>query len=742
MKKYIKGIYRRSIFESPRGYIVGLFRLTDTNDEELFDYLNKTITFTGYFHELKKEEHYLFYGEFIEHSKYGKQYQVDEYEHLKPEDKDGIIEFLSSDLFPGIGIKMAANIVNTLGKETLDAILENPSCLDLVPKLSQKSKEKIVSQLKEYEGSHRIIVQLTELGFSMKDATLIYNQYKGNSLLKIEENLYSISDDIEEITFSKLDSLHEKLKIPEDDFERIKACIIYMMKELCFSQGDTYLVEEEIKNKVIFYCRVEISEEEFKEAFHSLCCDNKIVIEDEKYYLKNLYDAEKYVASRLVSLALLETNREEKIKKQIEKLEKENHLHYNFQQKEAIEKALTNNITVITGGPGTGKTTIIKAICEIYQMMNHYDIDQLLSHLALLAPTGRASKRMSESTLLPASTIHRFLKWNKEDNRFLVNEYHKDDSTFLIIDEVSMIDLELLQHLLKGLHDTTRIVLVGDYHQLPSVGSGNVLKELIESDIIDVVHLDQLYRQSEDSYIPVLASEVKEQSLGNFLEKKEDFLFLECDKDNIVSSIKKMCRQILQKGYDYRKFQVMAPMYGGINGIDHLNQELQEVFNPKESSKKEISYGDVIFRENDKILQLINMPEENVFNGDIGIIEKIVLSSESESKKNEIYVNFDGNLVKYFPKDFSKIKHGYIISIHKSQGSEFDLVLLPICMSYKRMLYRKLIYTGITRAKKKLILVGEAQAFLYSVSNNQEMIRKTSLKEKMLYFLYNNEVPM
>lgn len=742
MKKYIKGIFRRSIFKSDKGYVIGIFRVIDTNDSELEDYINKTITFTGYFHELKEEDNYLFFGELIDHNKYGKQYQVSEYEHIKPEDKDGIIEFLSSDLFPGIGIKVATNIVNTLGKDTLDQILENPSVLDLVPKLSQKAKEKIIQNLSDYESSHKIIVSLTEIGFSMKEATLIYSKYKGNSLLKIEENIYDLIEDIDEIHFSKVDSLRENLNILDDSDIRVKACIIHAMKDLCFKQGDTYLHYDEIKKSVCLYCRLEIEDEVFCEYMTSLVYQKKIVIENEKYYLISMYVAERYVADRFVCLATKERKEISNFNRHIEMLEKEKNISYNLQQKEAIKKALNNNLVIITGGPGTGKTTIINAIVNLYQKIYKLDTDTLINELALLAPTGRASKRMSESTLLPAYTIHRFLKWNKEDNSFMINEQNKDESRLIIIDEVSMIDLELMQHLLRGLNDDIKLVIVGDYNQLPCVGSGNILKDMIESDIIDVVSLDMLYRQSEDSYIPVLAQEVKDNELGDFLMKKEDFLFLECSKEKMVESIKRMSEQVLEKGYDYKRVQLMAPMYGGLNGIDNLNRELQSVFNPKEDDKKEIHYGDVIFREQDKILQLVNMPDENVFNGDIGIIEKIVFSSQSDSKKNEIYVNYDGNIVKYTPKDFIKIKHGYIISIHKSQGSEFELVIIPLCMSYYRMLYRKLIYTAITRAKKKLILVGEPKAFIYSVENENNMVRKTSLKEKMLYFLYNNGIPM
>ena len=263
----------------------------------------------------------------------------------------------------------------------------------------------------------------------------------------------------------------------------------------------------------------------------------------------------------------------------------------------------------------------------------------------------------------------------------------------IIIDETSMIDINLLGSLFKGLTDNIKLVLVGDDNQLPSVGPGQVLKDLINSELIPTIKLNTLYRQKEDSYINKLAEEIRNNELSEtFIDKKSDYQFLECDSINIKPSLENICNQLKEKKYTYKKFQIMAPMYAGIVGIDSLNKTLQEVFNPKEKNKKEIESGDVIFRENDKILQLVNMPDDNVFNGDIGIIEKIIPASVSESKKNEIYVDYDGNIVKYLPKDFNKIKHGYIISIHKSQGSEFDTVILPISKYYKRMLYKKLIY--------------------------------------------------
>ena len=735
MKKYIKGKYKRSIFKSNNGYVIGLIKIKETNDDSLLDYVNKTMTFTGYFIDLNEEDDYIFYGNMIEHPKYGIQYQVDESERIKPEDKDGIVEFLSSDLFPGVGEKLAIRIVDTLGEDTLDKILEDKDNLKIVPKINNKKIDLIYDILTKYEESHKIVIYLTELGFNMKDALNIYNRYKSLVIPTIENNIYDIIDD--GISFKKVDEISSKLNYEYDDIRRIKACIIYCMQNMTFELGDTYLEYDNIKQTTINYLKFDIKDEDFINFLDELRYEGKIVLEENLNYLKEYYDDEEYIVSKIKKLLDKKIDSYDNFATKLDQLESLYNIKYNTKQKLAIEKALTNNILIINGGPGTGKTTIIKAIVSMYQEVNNISYDNLVEEVKLLAPTGRASKRMSEATNMPAFTIHRFLRWDKESNSFNIDEYNKDFSKLIIVDEVSMIDLNLLASLFRGLTDDIKIVLVGDYNQLPSVGAGNVLKDLIESDIIDVIELDTLYRQSEDSYIYKLASEIKNNEVTNYLQTKDDYTFLECNSYSIKENLKNLCFKLIEKGYDYKKVQIMAPMYIGVNGINSLNKTLQEVFNPKDSKKQEISYGDVIFREKDKVLQLENMVDENVFNGDIGIIDYIIPASKSESKKNEVYVNYDGIIVKYLPQDLIKIKHAYIISIHKSQGSEFDMVIIPMSMDYRRMLYRKLIYTAITRAKSKLILIGDAQAFLYSVSNNNERIRNTNLKNK-LSNMYNN----
>ena len=737
MDSYIKGNFRKSIFKSDKGYVIGLFKVRETNDDILEEYVNQTITFTGYFHELNEDDTYILYGEAVNHPRYGFQFQTNRYERMKPTGKDAIVEFLSSDLFPGVGEKLAKSIADTLGDNAIDKILEDESCLYLIPKLTENKIKKIVNILKKYEESHQTIARLIDLGFSMREALSIYNEYKTNTMKIIDNNIYQISYNLSDISFLKIDKAGYLLDIDSADDRRVKAATLYVMKNLIYQNGDSYLSKEVIVSNVNKFLNIDYNN--YDEVFKKLEEMDYIVIDGDDYYLEDIWNAEANIAERLYDMASKPLKKYKNLDNLLSELEKINDIKYNDEQKKAIVKALENNILIITGGPGTGKTTIIKAITELYQHVNKLDYDEFTEHLALLAPTGRASKRMSESTFLPASTIHRFLKWNKETLEFMVNEENKSDVDLVIVDEVSMIDINLFDSLLKGLKRNVKLILVGDYDQLPSVGPGNLLKDLICSDAIDVVHLKHLYRQGEDSYIISLAYEIKDGILSeNYLNSYNDYTFLKCSANHIKSNLKRLCEKVIDKGYDYKRLQILAPMYKGENGIDTLNKELQDVFNPASSEKREIKSGNIVFRENDKILQLVNMPDENVFNGDIGVIKYIKYGNTSKSKKDEIYVDFDGNLVKYTPKDFAKIKHGFIISIHKSQGSEFEMVIMPMTHSYRRMLYKKLVYTGVTRAKKKLILIGEPDAFALSVQNNHEYIRNSKLLEKIKYRFEKN----
>ena len=439
-----------------------------------------------------------------------------------------------------------------------------------------------------------------------------------------------------------------------------------------------------------------------------------------------MYHAETYIVKRLRSLANEQVKTNNDLDEKINEIESFLEIKYNKDQIKAIKESYINNFLIITGGPGTGKTTIMKAITELYRQENKYSYDKLKDRLVLLAPTGRAAKRMSEATLLPASTIHRFLRWNKESNKFQVNEYNKSNAEFVIIDESSMIDTYLMDSLLRGLHSNCKIIMVGDDKQLPSVGPGQVLHDLIDSDMLPVVELKELYRQGKDSNIISLAYDIRKKEINeSIFNVSDDLTFIKCNDEEVISNICEISRTY--KDLSYKKFQILTPMYKGLNGIDNINNYVQEIFNPKDKNKKETKIGDTLFIEEDKVIQLTNMPDENVYNGDIGLIDMI-----KSNPNKEIRIDFDNNVVKYTPSNFNNFRLAYSISIHKSQGSEFDVVILPIVRSYNKMLYQKLVYTAVTRAKKKLFIIGDITALSIAVNNTKEDIRRTTIKDYLI----------
>ena len=531
--------------------------------------------------------------------------------------------------------------------------------------------------------------------------------------------------------FNKIDVIF-KSHHEEMDPVRLKACVIEAMRRISNNHGDTYYLVEEIKDALQKEFHLLLDEITFESIIYSLEEENKIVVEQDLYYLTEYYEAEANITNALYALHASNVTPFWRFDQELACLEEENHVHYNEDQRNAIKKALENKITIISGGPGTGKTTIINAIVKLYIKMHDFSPMEVLQNIALLAPTGRASKKMSSSTGLPAMTIHRFLKWNKDTGNFGVNEYHKAQENLIIVDEMSMIDVALFDALLKGIKSNVQLVMVGDTHQLPSVGPGLVLNDLIESDLFTFCPLERIYRQSENSYIPYLALEIKNKDLAeDFISQKDDYNFLSVEGKYIKEMIGKICMMSKKKGLTEEDIQILAPMYKGENGIDNLNVLLQELFNPPSPKKTELHYGEVIYRENDKVLQLQNNPDNNVFNGDIGYIRKII--PKSGKNKEQIMIDFEGVKVEYTKEDLSQIKHAYAITIHKSQGSEFAHVILPITRNYYKMLYNKLIYTGVSRAKKSLVIIGEAQAFLMAVNNDYASSRKTMLKEKLVH---------
>lgn len=725
----IEGKIRTVIFSGETGFLVAVFKVKKVYEDSLKELVGKSITITGLMAEQNEEDTYILEGSYIRHERYGMQFSFQNYEKKLPEGKDAVIDFLASPLIKGCGIKTAEEIVNTLGEEALKLIKENKENLMLVPGMTLKKCESIYLSVLSYSEVDDTIIKLKNLGFSMNEATKLIKHYQDKTLVFVEENLYFFK---EFIPFNKLDAIFLKNHDAYDAL-RIKECLKEGMERQSRSIGDAYYYLDEIKGCLKKEFQIILDEEELLKYLEELKKSGDVFFENDAIYLKKYYDIELDIAHILRRMSRYPKKNIKGLKNKLTYLEDMLEVKYNKDQETAILTALENPISIISGGPGTGKTTIVNAITKLFIEVYKLSPIEVTSQIALLAPTGRASKKLSLSTHLPASTIHRFLKWNKDTNNFQINEYNKNYQKLIIVDETSMIDEYLFVSLLKGIPESSQIVFVGDTFQLPSVGAGLILNDLVSSHLFSYTSLDMIYRQSENSYIPILAKEIKEKNLSEtFVEKKDDYNFLSCDAKNLKEMIRQIILKSQAKGLKAEDVQILAPMYKGENGIDNLNILLQELFNPKSENKRELKYFDMTYREQDKVLQLINNPDCNVYNGDIGYIKEI-RQVESPSKHTEVEIDFDGNKVIYKTEDLQSIKHAYAMTIHKSQGSEFPHVILPITKNYYKMLYNKLIYTGVSRAKKSLVIIGEKEAFMMSVYNDEASNRKTGLKEKLMY---------
>lgn len=719
---YIKGTISKIIYRNnSNGYTVGLIKIKESDEE-----VGKIETFTGVLPEFNEKTIYQLNGTFTTHNKYGYQFQVDSFEIVLPEKKDELVDFLSSDLFP-IGEKTAKKIVGAFGEDTIDVILNNKEKLLEIPRLGIEKINKINNILKEYQSTSNIVLELNRMGFNTKDSLMLLNKYKDKVIRIIDNNIYDLIDNIN-LNFKEIDTIAINNKYDLYDERRVEALIIYLLNEITFEQGDTYSFFQEIYNSIIKYLP-DLKSEDLEYYLLKLSKQKRVVIKKEKYYLKELYDAEEYIADRIYRLNNMERRKLPKLKEKIKELEQKIGITYDESQKNAIITSLNNNFTITTGGPGTGKTTIIKGIIRMLVDTCHISPQ----NIALLAPTGRASRKLMEVCNIPAYTIHKYLGWDKDNNTFSHNEINVCKEEYIIVDEASMIDTMLMFSLLKGTRLDSKFIFIGDYYQLPSVSQGQVLKDMIDSEVLDVIKLNNLYRQKDGNYIIDLAHEIKNKELSdNFLTKKEDYNFIEVDNDYVLTSIKDIILKALEKGYREKDIQVLAPMYKSQNGIDNLNKMLQEIFNPKSNDKNELIVGNKTYREGDKVLELVNDSDNSISNGDLGYIINITNKEKNDNKKNEIIVDFDGNIVSFSPDKFINITHGYAISVHKSQGGEFNMVIIPFVNSFKRMLYNKLIYTAVTRAKSKLILIGSREAFVYGVNNDYVNNRKTTLKEMLI----------
>ncbi len=716
MKKYILGNIRKIIYESNNGpYKVGIFKVRETNDDEMSEYVNKVIGFTGNFAEVNPDVDYILYGRLVEHPKYGSQFEVLNYEIKAPSDLDSLVLYLSSGMFKGIGLKTAKRIVERFGTDTIITIKEAPEEIATVSGMTITKARRMHDKILENEYNQDLILKLNGYGFSVREAIDLITIYGSNLQNKIEENIYDL---VEHITFDKLDIMFLKDN-DEMDKRRIEALILHNIYTTCYETGDTLVLKDELFIKMKRCFKGVFAAEEYLKYIDSLALKAKIVLFNEYVTLSDFYNTEKSILMDINRINdIKNTIKPDKIDTYISEYEKINSITFNNDQKEAIKGAILNNFFIITGGPGTGKTTIIKAIVMILKDildLNHEDI-------ALLAPTGRASKRMAESVGTPAYTIHKFLKWNKETESFLIDEYNKSQEKVVIVDESSMIDIFLFSSLLKGLKLNVKLILVGDANQLPSIGPGDLLNDLLHISTIKNKYLNTIYRVKEGSYITYLANDIKNRKhFDKFPTNYSDFKFIESNDDDIKKYLNEIVNKAVEKGIHSENFQVLAPMYKGLNGIDSLNSMMADIFNP---NSEKFVIGDKYYRVNDKVIQLINDVDNNVYNGDIGYIRDIYYLD----KKMVVEIDYSGNIVEYKSGEFDKFNLAYAVSIHKSQGSEYANVVIILARSFNRMFYNKLIYTAVTRAKSSLIILGSIDSLNKSVLTNYGANRNTYLK--------------
>jgi len=713
---YIKGNVVKILFESSTGYKVGLFKVKEANGDGV-SFINKTITFTGTFMPINNELTYQFNGYFVNHSRFGMQFNVVSYESVIPDDTDGIIMYLSSDIFKGIGPKTAKAIVEVFGSETINEIKNANPILSKIKGMNDKKAKELTRKILEYDKDQELIIEFNKLGFTTEECLKIVNKYKDRCFDIIENNIYLLESDI---SFLKLDKVFLRFH-EEDEGVRIDAVIKYAIKTICYKRGDTLTSKEALFLEINNYFLKPIDSKVYLSHLSELITRRDVILVDDYVTLSEFYETEESIASSINVINSIKCSFEEtRIEKEIDNYEKTNSIKFNECQREAIKGSIVNNLFIITGGPGTGKTTIIKAVVDIYEKLCS---NLELKDITLLAPTGRAAKRITESVKRKASTIHKFLKWNKETKEFSVNRFNPSDTKLVIIDEASMVDIFLFNSLLEGMRSNVKLILVGDANQLPSIAPGNVLADLLNVNLPGK-YLDVIYRTKNDSYLIPFAMDIKERREFTMIPKNyEDFKFIESSDVLIKNYLIEISEKAKDKGIDIDDFQVLIPMYKGENGIDNINKVMQSIFNPPSSLKNETVIRDIVYREGDKVIQLVNDVDNNIYNGDIGYIKKII-----PGKTENILIDYNGNRVMYKKSKFDEFTHAYAISVHKSQGSEYDQVVIVMPSNMKRMLYNKLIYTAVTRAKRGLILIGSINSLNYSVKSNYGENRITGLK--------------
>lgn len=674
------------------------------------------VTLTGSLLDVPVGSVLLVDGDWRVDPRYGQQFVAQSWTEVMPATIYGIEKYLGSGLIKGIGPVYAKAIVNRFGLETIDVIENDIERLLEVPRLGRKRMEKIRESWEKQKDIKEVMVFLQGYGVSTAFAAKIYRKYEKKSIAKVKENPYQLADDIWGIGFKTADGIASKMGYEKNDPRRCRSGILYTFNELA-EEGHVYAEPEQLVDAAVKL--LEAEESPVRQALASMIETNDVVLDNEVIYLPPFYHAENGSAKRLQSL-LSDTslfNADIAAEPEAEYGAKTDGIIYDGVQQAAIQKALDSKVMVLTGGPGTGKTTTTQGIIAAFKA-RHMSI-------LLAAPTGRAAKRMTEATGMEAKTIHRLLEYNPMDG-YKRNDENPLEGDALIVDECSMIDILLFYNLMKAIPSKMRLILVGDIDQLPSVGAGNVLRDIIDSQQIPVVRLTRIFRQAQSSRIVMNAHAINAGQFPNIKNGFDtDFFFIsQEDADEIVKLIIGLVRDRLPKTYGYpsKEVQVLTPMQRGTVGAGNLNIELQNALNPTGLS---LARGGYTFRQGDKVMQIRNNYDKNVFNGDIGYITAV------DTTERTLSITFDNRVVEYDITELDEIVLAYAVTIHKSQGSEFPVVVMPVTMKHFVMLQRNLIYTGITRAKKICVLVGTTKALAYAIRNNTVSKRNTKLKERL-----------
>jgi len=736
MEFYFSGTIERIIFENPSNFFrILLLDIEDTDAEDFEDF---EIIVTGSMADVMEGEDYTFWGSLVQHPKYGQQLKISRYERAKPSSK-GLVKYFSSDHFKGIGVKTAQKIVQLYGEDTedtIDKILAEPEKLTQINGLAAKNREAFVAKLRLNYGTEMVLAKLAAYGIPNKLAFQIQDTYKEETLDIVEKYPYQLVEDIQGIGFKIADHLAEELGIQSDAPERFRAGLVHTLLTQSMERGDTYVEARDLLEHTIELLessrQVELNPSLVADELAHLIEEDKVQNVETKIFENSLFFAEEGIKSNLVRL--LEKGEQDcfdadNITAAIQQVEESSGISYDSIQKEAIRQAINQKVFILTGGPGTGKTTVINCIIAVYAQLRGLDLRKVNDlPILLAAPTGRAARRMNELTGLPSATIHRHLGMTGDDDTSHLDDYL--DADFIIVDEFSMVDTWLANQLLSNISSQTKLLIVGDADQLPSVSPGQVLADLLQIPTIPQTKLETIYRQSEESTIVTLASQIQKGILpADFTDKKADRSYFEARNEHIPPMIEKIASAAIRSGIPAQDVQVLAPMYRGPAGIDQINNLMQNLINPVEKDELTFETPDCQYRQGDRVIHLVNDAESNVFNGDLGYISDLLPAKYTDSKQDELTINFDGNEIIYPRSEWYKIRLAYAMSIHKSQGSEFPVVILPITKSSHRMLQRNLIYTAITRAKSKLILLGEKVAFDYAVKNTGTA-RKTYLIER------------